>query len=195
MGVLGLKGLEKQEVCGQGAVLKIQKWGSPEWWGLDCSSEPRWLRTCSGTGLARGEEVVLTISMGCDVTQDNRRDTWYGETMNQGLKLFGKEGDCQNWKIWSDKLDGVRLWGRGDFFTFRVEKGSEASQWRCKQVLLTLQCGRASRCLECGFTITWALKRLWLLSAVGNWLRSRLVKLKPRLLALSAGPFFLVAEM
>lgn len=37
---------------------------------------------------------------GHDVTQDNRRDTWYGETMNQGLKLFGKEeGDCQNWKI------------------------------------------------------------------------------------------------
>ena len=182
----------KQEVCGQGAVLKIRKWGSPEWGGPDCSSEPQWLRTCGGTGPAGAEEAVLTISTGCDITQDNRRDTWYGQTMNQGLKLLGKEGDCQNWKIWSDKLDGMRLWGRGDFSTFRVEKWLEASLWRCKQVLLTLQCRRVSRCLECGFTITWVLKRLWLLRAVGNW---PAVKFKPCLLALSAGSVFLAAEM
>ena len=57
----------KQEVSGQGAVLKIWKWGSPEWGGPDCSSEPQWLRTCGGTGPAGAEEAVLTISTGCDI--------------------------------------------------------------------------------------------------------------------------------
>ena len=79
------------------------------------------------TGPAGAEGAVLTSSTGRGVTQANRRHSWCGETMNQGLKPLGKEGDCQNWKIRSGKLDSVRLRGRRDFFALRMEKYLGAS--------------------------------------------------------------------